>query len=41
MLKDTTNGNTYSSRTDAIRTLGNLQFAKKVKNNELKYIQVG
>lgn len=39
MLKDKVTGQTYSSGTAARRELGAMTFNKKVKNNDLVYIQ--
>lgn len=40
MLKDITTNKTYSSGISARRELGIQAFNKKVKNNELEYIEV-
>lgn len=39
MLVDRTTNQTYSCRCDAVRKLGEKEFARKTKNNEIHYIQ--
>jgi len=40
MLVDKITKQTFSSRTDAIRQLGEKEFKRKSNNNELDYVQV-
>ena len=39
MLVDRTNNQTYSSRHDAIRQIGQREFFRRVKNNQITYVQ--
>ena len=39
MLVDRTNNQTYSSRIEAIRQIGQREFFLRVKNNQITYVQ--
>lgn len=39
MLVDINNNQTYSSRIEAIRQIGHREFFRRVKNNQITYVQ--